>query len=64
MLEGVSVIDAHVHAARWPKLEASWMERAEHFGKDVPLDDLYAEEGTLVPPEELERQTALGAVAA
>ena len=50
MLEGIPLIDAHVHAARRPTLKASWIEWAETFGKDdVPLSDLYDEEGTLVP---------------
>jgi hypothetical protein len=49
MLEGVPLIDAHVHAARRPTLKPSWIEWAEHFGEDVPLSDLYDEEGTLVP---------------
>ena len=49
MLKGTRVIDAHVHAARRPTLKSSWIEWAEHFGKDVPLSNLYDEEGTLVP---------------
>ncbi len=49
MLKGVQLIDAHVHAARRPTLKSSWIEWAEHFGKDVPLSDLYDDEGTLVP---------------
>jgi predicted TIM-barrel fold metal-dependent hydrolase len=49
MLKGVRVVDAHVHAARLPTLKASWKEWADHFGKDIPLDDLYDEEGTLIP---------------
>ncbi len=49
MLEGIPVIDAHVHAARRPTLKASWIEWADHFGRDVPLSDLYDGEGTLVP---------------
>ena len=49
MLKGIPVIDAHVHAARLPTLKSSWMEWAEHFGEDVPLSDLYDEEGTLIP---------------
>ncbi len=49
MLEGITLVDAHVHAARLPTLKASWKEWAEHFGKEVPLDDLYDEEGTLIP---------------
>jgi len=49
LLEGIPVIDAHVHAARRPTLKASWIEWADHFGRDVPLSDLYDGEGTLVP---------------
>ena len=49
MLEGVRLVDAHVHAARRPTLKPSWIEWAEHFGEDVPLSDLYDQEGTLVP---------------
>jgi predicted TIM-barrel fold metal-dependent hydrolase len=49
MLEGIRLIDAHVHAARRPTLKASWIEWADHFGKEVPLSDLYDGEGTLVP---------------
>ena len=49
MLDRIPLIDAHIHAARRPTLKAPWIEWAEHFGKDVPLSDLYDEEGTLVP---------------
>ena len=49
MLEGTRVIDAHVHAARLPTLKQSWKDWANHFGKEVPLDDLYDGKGTLVP---------------
>src|SRR3954470_24249814 len=37
MLKGVPLIEAHVHATRRPTLKSSWIEWAEHFGKDVPL---------------------------
>jgi predicted TIM-barrel fold metal-dependent hydrolase len=49
VLNGIPVVDAHVHAARLPTLKLSWREWAQRFGKDVPLDDLYDEEGTLIP---------------
>ena len=49
MLEGIPLIDAHVHAARLPTLKLAWREWAQNFGKDVPLDELYDEEGTLIP---------------
>lgn len=49
MLNGVPLIDAHVHAARLPTLKQSWRDWAEQFGTGVPLDELYDGEGTLVP---------------
>ena len=49
MLNGIPLIDAHVHAARLPTLKLEWREWAQNFGKDVPLDDLYDDEGTIVP---------------
>ena len=49
MLDGIPLIDAHVHAARLPTLKLEWREWAKNFGKDVPLDDLYDEAGTVIP---------------
>jgi predicted TIM-barrel fold metal-dependent hydrolase len=49
VLNGIPVVDAHVHAARLPTLKLSWREWAQKFGRDVPLDDLYDREGTLIP---------------
>lgn len=49
MLNGIPLIDAHVHAARLPTLKLQWREWAQNFGKGVPLDNLYDEEGTLLP---------------
>jgi predicted TIM-barrel fold metal-dependent hydrolase len=49
VLEGIPLIDAHVHAARLPTLKLAWREWAQNFGKDVPLNELYDEEGTLIP---------------
>lgn len=54
MLGELPLIDAHVHAARRPTLKESWTEWARRFGKNVPLDDLYDVEGTIVP-ERLDR---------
>jgi uncharacterized protein len=48
LLNGIPLIDAHVHAARLPTLKASWREWATRFGSPTLLD-LYDEEGTLVP---------------
>ena len=49
MLEGIPFVDAHVHAARLPTLKSSWREWADRFGANVPLSQLYDEEGTLIP---------------
>lgn len=51
MLEGIPLIDAHVHAARLPTLKLSWKEWAQKFGKDVPFSKIYDEEGTLIPEQ-------------
>ena len=49
MLENIPFVDAHVHAARLPTLKSSWKEWADRFGANVPLSQLYDEEGTLIP---------------
>jgi predicted TIM-barrel fold metal-dependent hydrolase len=50
MLEGIRVIDAHVHAARLPTLKFSLEEWTGHFEGGVSaLLELYDEEGTLIP---------------
>lgn len=49
MLDGIPLIDAHVHSARLPTLKLEWREWAQNFGKDVPLDDLYDGEGAIRP---------------
>jgi predicted TIM-barrel fold metal-dependent hydrolase len=50
MLEGISVIDAHVHPARLPTLKFSLEEWTGHFeGGVAELLELYDEQGTLIP---------------
>ena len=50
MLEGVRVIDAHVHAACLPTLKLSLGEWTGHFeGGVADLLELYDEQGTLIP---------------
>jgi predicted TIM-barrel fold metal-dependent hydrolase len=48
VLDGILLIDAHVHAARLPTLKESWREWAAQYGSPSLLN-LYDEEGTLVP---------------
>jgi uncharacterized protein len=50
VLEGVPVIDAHVHAVRLPTLKLSLEEWTGHFDRGVDnLLELYDEQGTLIP---------------
>ncbi|MDQ4001126.1 MAG: amidohydrolase family protein, partial [Actinomycetota bacterium] len=50
MLEGVRVIDAHVHAVCLPTLKLSLGEWTGHFeGGVADLLELYDEQGTLIP---------------
>jgi predicted TIM-barrel fold metal-dependent hydrolase len=49
LLDGIPLIDAHIHAARIPTLKLAWKEWAMGFGKGVLLDELYDDEGSLVP---------------
>jgi uncharacterized protein len=50
LLDGIPLIDAHVHAARLPTLKMSLEEWTGHFeGGVADLLELYDEEGTLVP---------------
>ena len=50
MLDGIPLIDAHVHAARLPTLKMSLGEWTGHFEGGVEnLLELYDDEGTIVP---------------
>lgn len=49
MLDGIPLIDAHIHAARLPTLKASWKDWAARYGKNVPMAELYDAGGTLRP---------------
>lgn len=49
MIDNIPLIDAHVHAARLPTLRESWKDWSERYGRNVPLTELYDEQGTIVP---------------
>jgi predicted TIM-barrel fold metal-dependent hydrolase len=49
VIDGIRLIDAHVHAARLPTLKPAWKEWASRHAREFDLDALYDEEGTLVP---------------
>ena len=44
MLDGIPLIDAHVHAAHLPTLKAPWKEWAARYGS-TSLFELYDDEG-------------------
>ena len=48
MIEGIPLVDAHVHAARLPTLPESWRAWAARYGSPSLLE-LYDESGTIVP---------------
>jgi predicted TIM-barrel fold metal-dependent hydrolase len=48
VLDGIPLIDAHVHAARLPTLKDSWRDWAARYGSPSLLE-LYDEDGTIVP---------------
>jgi uncharacterized protein len=50
LIDGIPVIDAHVHAARLPTLKLSLEEWTGHFrGSVADLLELYDEEGVVIP---------------
>jgi predicted TIM-barrel fold metal-dependent hydrolase len=48
VLDGIPLIDAHVHAARLPTLKDSWRDWAARYGSPSLLE-FYDEDGTIVP---------------
>jgi uncharacterized protein len=49
MIDGMPVVDAHLHAARLPTLKVSWQQWALAYGRGIPFDDLYDPAGTIRP---------------
>jgi len=49
MIDGLPLVDAHLHPARRPTLKVSWQQWALQFGSGIPFDDLYDRAGTLRP---------------
>jgi uncharacterized protein len=49
MLDGLPIVDAHVHAARLPTLRPAWKEWAREFGDADALQRVYDPRGTLDP---------------
>ena len=51
MLDGRTLIDVHLHAARLPTLKPAWRSWADQFGDRELLSRLYDADGTLRPGE-------------
>ncbi len=49
MLDGVPLVDVHLHAARLPTLKQAWQEWARDFGDAAVLSRVYDEAGTIIP---------------
>ena len=49
MIDGIPVVDAHLHVARRPTLKGSWQQWALEHGRGIPFDDLYDADGAVRP---------------
>ncbi|WP_395109083.1 amidohydrolase family protein [Actinomadura sp. SCN-SB] len=49
MLDGMPLIDVHVHAPRLPTLKPAWKQWAHDFGDNAVLERVYDDSGALVP---------------
>jgi uncharacterized protein len=49
MIDGIPVVDAHLHAAKLPTLKVGWQQWALEYGRGIPFDDLYDQAGTIRP---------------
>lgn len=48
-VDGIPVVDVHVHAARLPTLKLSWDDWTIRFAGRIPLGELYDDEGRVRP---------------
>ena len=49
MLDGMPLVDAHIHAARLPTLKPAWKEWAHEFGDVAAMEQVYDPGGTVNP---------------
>jgi uncharacterized protein len=49
MLDGLPLVDAHIHAARLPTLKPAWRDWAHQFGDASVLGRVYEADGTIAP---------------
>ena len=49
MLDGMPLVDVHIHAARLPTLKPAWKEWAREFGDTATMEQVYDPGGTVNP---------------
>ncbi len=49
MIDGLPLVDVHLHAARLPTLKQAWQDWARDFGDAAVLRRVYDEAGTIIP---------------
>jgi len=49
MLDGLPLVDVHLHAARLPTLKPGWQTWAQDFGNPDAMSPLYDDAGTVIP---------------
>lgn len=49
MIEGIPLIDVHVHAARTATLKVPWDQWIGPMSSDIPFDDFYDDDGAIDP---------------
>ena len=49
MIDGIPLVDVHLHPARRPTLKVDWRRWALELGRDIPFDDLYDRAGAIRP---------------
>src|SRR5207244_1638942 len=50
MLDGRPLVDVHMHAARLPTLKPAWKQWAHDFGGTAVVEQVYDNDGSVVPP--------------
>ena len=49
MIDGIPLVDVHLHPARRPTLKVDWQRWALEFGRGIPFDELYDHAGAIRP---------------
>ena len=49
MIDGITVVDAHMHVPRLSTVTSAWMQWATEFGRDSGWQDVFGPDGDPVP---------------